>query len=255
MAQSVISSSAVPQCDGVTDEFAPFEEVVNRLRRDRIKQWIDIEDDFVRSVGLFDTEFGRSCRDEGWYRLKARCFNKLIAGLLGNVSGRPMSLGCKKQSQIFDSIDLDFCFPQDGAPIIAGDVTALGTPPRSGNKHNAGDAAQSFHRRVREVAFSSMDLKAAYASPRAIASFQNWVDTTSPGYFAFWAVRANDKHDFDDLRSALASSRTYCNGVGAVIYLPKQADTPTEYEVKKVNELSIDRAIRDVSQRIAEVHR
>lgn len=251
MAQSVISPSAVPQCDGLTDEFAPFEAVVNRLRRDRIKQWIDIEDDFVRSVGLFDTEFGRSCRDEGWGRLKARCFNRLIAGLLGNVSRRPMSLGCKKQSQIFDSIDLDFCFPQDGAPIIAGDVTALGTPPRSGNEHNAGDAAQAFHRRVREVAFSSMDLKAAYAPPQPIGSFQQWVDATSPGYFAFWAMRARDQQDFEKIRSTLTSSRNYCNGVGAVIYLPKRADTPTEYEVKKVNELSIDRAIREMSQRIA----
>jgi hypothetical protein len=96
-----------------------------------------------------------------------------------------------------------------------------------------------------------MDLKAAYAPPRPIASFQNWVDATSPGYFAFWAIRANDTRDLEEVRSTLAGSRAYCNGVGAVIYVPAKRETPSEYEVSKVNALSIDRTIKEMAQRIA----
>ena len=96
-----------------------------------------------------------------------------------------------------------------------------------------------------------MDLKAAYAPPRPIASFQNWVDATSPGYFAFWAMRAKDGQDSEEVRSTLASSRSYCNGVGAVIYVPANAETPTDYEVKKATDLSIDRAIKEMAQRIS----
>jgi hypothetical protein len=96
-----------------------------------------------------------------------------------------------------------------------------------------------------------MDLKAAYAPPQPIGSFQQWVDTTSPGYFAFWAIRAKDGPDFESVRSTLTSLRAYCNRVGAVIYVSTKANAPTEYEVRKVTDLSIDKALREMAQRIA----
>ena len=77
------------------------------------------------------------------------------------------------------------------------------------------------------------------------------MDATSPGYFAFWAIRANDALDLEKIRSTLSSLRAYCNGVGAVIYIPPMEGNPTQYDVKKLNELSIDRAIREMAQRIA----
>lgn len=232
-------------------EFAPFETLVNHVRDNRVERWLDIEDEFIRVVGLFDTAFARGSNSGGWYQSKARYFNDLIVGLLGNISQKPISLRCKKRSQIFDQIDIDICFPQEGDPIVAGEVKALGTPPHRGNKNEARAAAQDLHKRVREVAFTSMDLKAAYAPPQPIGSFQQWVDTTSPGYFAFWAIRAKDGPDFESVRSTLTSLRAYCNRVGAVIYVPTKAKAPTEYEVRKVTDLSIDKAIREMAQRIA----
>jgi hypothetical protein len=246
MAQTLISPRVVPK-----HEFAPFEALVNHVRQDRVERWLDIEDEFIRAVGLFDSEFARGCRNDGWYQSKTRYFNDLIAGLLGNISGNPISLRCRKRSQLFDHTELDICFPREGDPIVAGAVKALGTPPHGGNENAASGASQDLHNRVREVAFSSMDLKGAYAPPRPIASFQNWVDATSPGYFAFWAMRAKDRQDFEEVRSTLGSSRVYCNGVGAVIYVPTNAAAPTEYEVRKVTDLSIDKAIREMAQRIA----
>jgi hypothetical protein len=246
MAQTLTLPRPVPK-----HEFEPFEALVNHVRQDRVERWLDIEDQFLRVVGLFDTEFARGCHNDGWYQSKAHYFSDLLAGLLGNISGNPISLRCKKRSQLFDLVDLDLCFPREGDPIVAGTVKAMGTPPHGRNENAASGASQDLHNRVREVAFSSMDLKAAYAPPRPIASFQNWVDATSPGYFAFWAMRAKDRQDFEEVRSTLASSRAYCNGVGAIIYVPTKAETPTDYEGTRVTDLSIDKAIREMAQRIA----
>ncbi len=232
-------------------EFPPFEELVDRVREDEIDRWTDVEGEFLQVVEQFDTEFSDGGRGTGWYQSKARYFNDLIVALLRNASKNPISLRCKKNSQLFDLIDIDICFPEAGDPIVAGEVKILGTPPHPGNKNKARGGAADLHKRVREVAFTSMDLKAAYAPPQPIGSFQKWVDATSPGYFAFWAIRANDALDLEKIRSTLSSLRAYCNGVGAVIYTPPMEANPTQYEVKKLNELAIDRAIREMAQRIA----
>ena len=158
---------------------------------------------------------------------------------------------CKKKSQLFDLIDIDICYPEQGSPIVAAEVKLLGTPPHPGNKDKPRPGSADLHKRVREVAFTSMDLKAAYAHPQPIASFQQWVESTLPGYFAFWAIRANDKSDLERVRSTLTSLRAYCNGVGAVIYCPRTAQKPTKYEVRKLPELSIDRALREMAQRVS----
>lgn len=233
-------------------EFAPFEALVERVRDSLVTQWDEIEGEFVRVVETFDAKYAAAPKgDTGWYQSKARYFNDLIVGILGNLSSQQISLRCKRKSQLFNLIDIDICFPNSGVPKIAGEVKALGTPPHPGNKNVARGGASDLHKRTREVAFTSMDLKAAYAPPAPIGSFQQWVDSTAPGYFAFWAVRAKDQLDFEKVRTTLTSLRTYCNGVGAVIYMPRTPASQTEYEVKKVTELSVDRSLREMAQRIA----
>ena len=115
----------------------------------------------------------------------------------------------------------------------------------------ARNGSNDLHKRVREVAFTSMDLKAAYAPPAPIGSFQGWIDSTPPGYFSFWAIRANDESDLDRTRSMLHGLRAYCNGVGAIIYMPKGTDSPTSYKVRSLTELAIDRWIREMAQRVS----
>jgi len=230
--------------------FDAFDRLIERIASDRVSKWLDIESDFIRIVEEFDTEFEAGGREPGWYQSKARYFNDIIVALLGNASNRTIELRCKKNSQLFSLIDIDICYPREGDPVVAGEVKALGTPPHPGNKNKARPGSQDLHKRVREVAFTSMDLKAAYAPPQPIGSFQGWVDATSPGYFSFWAVRANDPRDLERVRSTLTSLRAYCNGVGAVIYHPKNPTDETSYSIRVLPELSIDRSIREMAQRI-----
>jgi hypothetical protein len=231
--------------------FRPFDALVERVRDEAVDRWVSVEREFIEVVEHFDAEFAKGHRDPGWYQAKARYFNDIIVHLLANASQKAIAMRCKKRSQLFDLIDIDICHPEEDPPIVAGEVKALGTPPHPRNQGKPRGGSADLHKRVREVAFTSMDLKAAYAHPQPIASFQQWVETTRPAYFSFWAIRANDANDLERVRSTLSSLRAYCNGVGAVVYCPKSGQTPTKYDVRKLTELSIDRALREMAQRIS----
>jgi len=232
-------------------EYGPFEALVAEVRNASIDRWQTVEKKFIDVVEAFDSEYAAGGRSSGWYQAKARYFNDIIVALISNASGKTFSMRCKRSSQLFDKIDIDICFPEEGDPVVAGEVKALGTPPHPGNEGTARPGARDLHKRVREVAFTSMDLKAAYAPPQPMGSFQAWVDSTSPGYFAFWAVRANDESDLESVRTTLSSLRNYCNGVAAVIYMPKSPESPTSYVVKKLADLANDKTIREMAQRVS----
>lgn len=232
-------------------EFRPFEELMETIRQSGVTRWSSIEHDFLGAVERFDSEYRSGRRPSGWYQSKARYFNDIIVAILANVSKKPIAVRRKKESQLFGRLDVDICYPDEDVPKIAGEVKALGTPPHPNNKNRARNGSSDLHKRLREVALTSLDLKVAYSAPQPIRSFQNWVDSTSPGYFSFWAVRANDDADFERVRSMLFSLRSYCNGVAAVVYSPASSRTPTSYVVRRLPELDIDRVIKEMAQRVS----
>ena len=232
-------------------DFAPFAELLEQIRRSRTAKWSSIQDAFIEAVERFDAEFGRARWATGSYQAMARYFNDMIVALLANASSKKIFTRKKKDSQLFGKVDVDICYPESDPPKIVGQVQALGTLPHPTNRNQARSGSSDLHKRLREVAFTSMDLKMVYSPPQPIDSFQSWIDSTSPGYFSFWAIRASDDGDFERVRSMLSSLRAYCNGVGALVYMPKTPDSQTSYKVRKVLELDIDRAIREVAQRIS----
>ena len=232
-------------------EFTPFEDLLDRIRTSRIAKWSSIQDAFIDVVQRFDAEYSAGHRAMGWYQAKARYFNDIIVALLANTSSKQILTRKKKESQLFGKLDVDICYPENDPPKIAGEVKALGTPPHPKNRNQARSGSSDLHKRLREVAFTAMDLKVAYSPPQPIESFQQWIDSTSPGYFSFWAIRASDEADFERVRGMLSNLRTYCNGVAAVVYSPRTSKYPTSYEVRRILELDIDRAIREMAQRIS----
>lgn len=231
--------------------FEPYEALLERVVAEKIDRWSDLEPEFIEATSAFDTEFVSSSRSPGWYQSKARYFNDLIVAVLANTAGKPMATRQKKQSQLFDKLDIDVCYPDTGSPIIGAEVKILGTPPHANNKNKARGAMSDLHKRIREVAFTSIDFKVAYAKPTPIGSFQAWVDASPPGYFTFWGIRVRDQRDFKNVRSMLVNLRTYCNGVGAVFFEAVSPTQPTHYKVVRVSELDIDRHIREMAQRVA----
>ncbi|MFN2377816.1 MAG: hypothetical protein ABR538_14875 [Candidatus Binatia bacterium] len=230
--------------------FQPFESLLGRVREGEIERWRDLEAEFLSATEHFDEEYRAGNRETGWYQSKARYFNDIVVGLLVNNTHCDIAARAKKDSHLFGKIDIDICCPKKGEPLVAGETKALGTPPHPRNKNKGRPGSQDLHKRIREVAFTSMDLKAAYAKARTISSFQGWIDSTEPGYFSFWAVRVDTARDLERVREMLSGLRNYCNGVGAVIYGPTDPTRPVSYVVHTVPHLSMDAPIREMAQRI-----
>ena len=234
-----------------THTFDAYETLLARLRDEKIAEWASVQDEFLDATSEFDTEYASGRRDSGWYKCKARYFNDLIVELLSNSSERPITTRVKKKSRLFTDLDIDVCYPADGTPIVGAEVKMLGTPPHPKNGMEPRGARTDLHKRAREVAFTAIDFKAAYAAAKKINSFQHWIDSSAPGYFAIWAMRVRDQTDFEAVRTILVNLRGYCNGVGAVIYGPVSDAEQTNYVARVVSELDIDQNILEMAQRIA----
>jgi hypothetical protein len=233
--------------------FPEFDALLARIASDGCYEWSVVEGDFLSVVESFDAEYMQGQRQSGWYQAKARYFNDIIVLLLTRLSSRPIAKRVHKSSVLFGTLDVDICVPATGIPIVAGEVKALGTPPHPRNDMQAREGKADLHKRVREVAFTSMDLKVAYAPATRIGSFQHWIDSTSPGYFSFWAIRTDNERDLETVRTTLCNLRSYCNGVGAILYGPQDRGSPTSYVVRTPRELSIDRQLKEMAQRIVSV--
>lgn len=229
--------------------FEPFERILADIASGGRKTWDDVEADVIAAIALFDTEYSTGERDRGWYQCKARYFNDIVVRLIEIRSGCKLTSRLKVRSELFGELDADFCYPGAKNPIVAGETKVLGTPPHPQNRHLARAGSNDLHKRLREVALTSLDFKVAHSAPTPIASFQSWVDKTDPGYFAFWAIRAKDDRDLAKVRTMLTGLRTYCNGVGAVLYRAPDSAFPTRYEAVAVRELGMGPVLREVAQR------
>jgi hypothetical protein len=232
--------------------FRDFDKLADWLEDKSVATWSEMESRFIKAVEKFDSEFAAGKQTTGWYKAKARYFNDFVIQLLQNWTELEVAGPVHRDSQLFHKIDIDICYPAEGVPTVGAEVKALGTPGHKGNGWKPRAARSDLHKRVREVAFTSTDLKAAYARPTTIKTFQSWVERVDPAYFSFWAVRVEDARDFETVRSILVGLRNYCNGVGAVIYEPVSKSAKTiRYKVKTVPELSMDKALRRMAQHMA----
>lgn len=230
--------------------FEAFTNILATIGVSGCQSWDDIEPHFLAAISAFDTEFSAGGRDAGWYQCKARYFNDIVVRLIEAKSGASLRSRLKVRSELFGQLDADFCYPTAAHPVVAGEVKVLGTPPHPGNNGKARAGCSDLHKRLREVALTSLDFKVAHSAPTPIASFQSWVDKTDPGYFAFWAIRVNDDRDFAKVRTMVSGLRAYCNGVGAVFFRASDPREPTRYEAVAVQELRMERALREVAQRV-----
>jgi len=219
------------------------------VSRESIRTWSEVEAEFVAAMYDFDTARSAERMSDGEYRKKAGVFNQLVIDILGNFSGRELGMTQKRNSLAFDKIDIDICYPKDGAltPIAGAEVKILGAPPHSGNKHKARSASIDLHKRLREVAFTCIDFKAAYAPPMPISTLSAWCGGTHPRYYSFWALRMADEGDFVRTRSMLNGLSHYCNRVGAIFYGPKPSGAYVRWPA---SELSLDSAMREMAQEI-----
>lgn len=230
--------------------------LLERVDAENIGRWSSIEEEFIEAVSEFDRAFVAGHFTAGEYKKKAGIFNDLLIKLVENASGQELGRTQKRGSVLFDEIDIDICYPKSRAlrPAVGAEVKMLGAPGHKGNDFTPRSAKSDLHKRIREVAFTSIDFKAAHSEAREISSFTSWCKETKPKYFAFWAFRVADEADFIKTREMANGLRSYCNGVGAVFYEQVTGSRRSGYTKRAASELSLDKVIKEMAQEIGRAH-
>ncbi len=171
------------------------------------KTWDQVEDRFLRAMEVFDANVASGLANMGALQNgKGDFFNDLLAVLLENCAGVELFSRGGVRGLRFPKHNLDPTFPGEGVVEFLLEAKTVGTPrhPGSQRQRPIGRAgAADLEKRVKEIGFKAIDLKAEYArilaalgqSPTVIAGdLTTWLRTVRPRYYLFIAARViNEK--------------------------------------------------------------
>ncbi len=148
--------------------------------------------------------------------------NTIISLITARCESRGLSISPKERALEgrTDLHKVDFAYPLEGDPIIAGEVKAIGSPEHNGygERHIGID----IDKRVKEVKYTPIDLKRKF-DPLISKGWFTWVDKTQPKFYVFWIMRQGKKNSLNRILGKVASVGEYANGVSAVIYAPARS--------------------------------
>lgn len=156
------------------------------------KSWRQVESGFLSAMEAFDTNLVSGLADMGDLQNgKGDFFNDLLALLLENCSGTTLYSRGEVPGLIFSKHHLDVTFPNVGVAEFILEAKAVGTPKHGGSPKErpigrAGSA--DLDKRIKEIAFKAIDLKAEYARVQAERGGQ---PTAIAGNLTTWRVRSD----------------------------------------------------------------
>ena len=243
--------------------FEPFADLLTTVGDQAITDFSVIEARFIAAMSAFDTEIARPGGEwtSGDNQGKGKFFNELTARLLQNLTGLQIIQRGKRPGVLLDNVDVDLCFPPDGAPLVIAETKMLGTPQHPRNQtsqHIRGRRGTAdLPKRIREIALNVIDLKLAAPEGRVepIGDIATWIQRQPPAFYALFGLRLADNYDHEQLvAQAQMLNNSYANGVGLVLYRPIDITTPagrTTYErVRPPRGLALDDALRRMAREI-----
>ena len=165
---------------------------------------------------------------------------------------------------IFPNHNLDVTYPSEGLVGFALEAKAVGTPrhPLSPKQKLIGrPGSADLAKRVKEVAFKTIDLKAEYGrlkamqgeSPDSIpgGNLTTWLRQVRPYSYLFIGARVVSKTDFDATVAFARTAAQVEDGVGLFCFGPRENGDPVSYKrIGVPTELSIDRVLYRACQDI-----
>ena len=243
------------------------ESLVRRVQEGKLKQFADVQDDWVRLMwsldafrvaGLTPTGMGKggSSGFEGVYRSKGNWFALLLALLIDNQTGQ--LVGSRTQVQGFSQLhQIDLAWPARRVdPLVCAETKVTGAPAFRGTP--ARGAMSDWSNRRKELKFAATDLKLARRQQEtAIQHWDVWRQDAPPKCFFLWAARLDPaKRDSVERMADGAQSavNTYLDGAGVFAWRENQAGTG--YEPVAVPPRARISDLDDVLYRIAsEIHK
>ncbi len=221
------------------------------------RTWGAISDVFMRGMEGFDENVATGVADMGDLQNgNGDFFNDLLALVLENCAQVELYSRGGVPGLIFPQHNLDVTYPRTGAIEFVLEAKAVGTPrhPGSPRQRAIGRAGSAdLDKRVKEIGFKTIDLKAEYArilaargeSPNVIAGdLTSWLRSVKPRSYVFFAARVISDADrervirFADLAALVSDS------VGLFCFRPVSNGEPTRYRAETVPpHLELDRVL------------
>ena len=236
---------------------APLRTAYAQAEALRPKAWSAVENLFLRGMEGFDENVASGRADMGDLQNgKGDFFNDLIALLLENCANIQLYSRGNVPGLIFPTHKLDVTYPHTGAIEFILEAKAVGTPKHPGSPEEkviGRPGSADLDKRVKEIAFKAIDLKAEYArmltasgqSPTVISgNLTSWLRAVKPKFYVFVAARVISDNDrlrvvrFADLASQISDA------VGVFCFRPVSETTPTRYRVDPVPpHIALDRVL------------
>jgi len=207
------------------------------------KAWEQIEELFLRAMEEFDRNLVSGLADMGDLQNgKGDFFNDLLSLLLENCAGVTLYSRGKVPGLVIPRHNLDVTFPAQGNIEFVLEAKAVGTPRHPGSpkaKPLGRPGSADLDKRVKEIGFKAIDLKAEFArivaaegtSPTSISGdLTGWLRSVKPRSYLFIAARVIGPGDLRQVIRKADHAALVSDAVGLFAYGPIREAEPTTYE-------------------------
>ena len=226
---------------------APLKQAYEAAAALRPKSWTQVEELFLRGMEGFDANIAQGVANMGDLQNgKGDFFNDLLALLLENCAGVELFSRGGVPGLIFPKHNLDVSFPHTGIVQFMLEAKAVGTPKHPGSlkqKPIGRPGSADLDKRVKEIGFKAIDLKAEYArimaeqgdSPSVITGdLTAWLRSVKPRSYVFFAARVISDNDHARVIRFADVASLVSDAVGVFCFRPVSPDTPTKYRAEEV---------------------
>lgn len=219
----------------------PLKEMYDWAESVLPKSWNEIEEPFLRAMEGFDRNVASGLADIGDLQNgKGDFFNDLLSLILENCAGVELFSRSGVPGFIFANHNLDVTYPNAGIVKFTLEAKAVGTPkhPLSPKQKAVGrPGSADLGKRVKEVAFKTIDLKAEHGRLMAIAgqtpevqpggNLTTWLRSVRPSSYLFIAARTISQTDLDAVIAFAQTAAQVQDHVGVFCFGPASIDEPT----------------------------
>jgi hypothetical protein len=225
----------------------PLKEAYDSAAAKNPKSWGDVEELFLRGMEGFDRNIVSGAAVMGDLQNgKGDFFNDLLALILENCAGVQLWSRGSVPGLMFPKHNLDVTYPAVDPIEFILEAKATGTPkhPGSPRQRDIGRAGSAdLDKRVKEIGFKTIDLKAEYArhatargeSPDVISGdLTRWLRGVKPHSYFFLAARVTGDADHAQVIRFADRAALVSDAVGVFCFRPIAPNKPTTYRADPV---------------------
>lgn len=224
----------------------PLKDMYDRAVRAGPKSWNEVEGGFLRAMEAFDDNVVSGTATMGELQNgKGDFFNDLLALLLENCAGIALYSRGDVPGLIIPRHKLDVTYPPEGIVEFMLEAKVVGTPKHPGSPKAevlGRPGAADLDKRMKEIGFKAIDLKAEYGrqkaqrgeGPNVTGDLTKWLRLMKPTSYLFISARVVSENDLARVIGFANVAGQVNDAVGVFAFQPIAEGQWTRYEAVKV---------------------